>query len=306
MHEHIQRGLYYFEVHLLFASIVFCAAWVLTSIRWGSATAKYWIWVATLLNFILPLGAAVDKLMAPHLLWARPLAFIGEVGVGIAQNAPVAVVWSIGLVAMAARLCLRILSDRRAAQATVSQAHNPNSSYRLHGVLVSFSGRGQTPAVGGVLHPHILLPDGIDRVLSRSELDAVLIHELTHARRRDNLIRLIYEAALCALWFHPFVWITGSRLAVYRELSCDEPVIAKRRGGDLISALAKLAGPQAPLLLQATASSFMGHRLARLAAQPGRHRGLASTLLAVLFSAIFLGGIFVTVAHTACCFVPKI
>ena len=52
MHEHITRALYYFEVHLLFASIVWCAAWVLTSIRQGSATMKYWIWVAALLNFI--------------------------------------------------------------------------------------------------------------------------------------------------------------------------------------------------------------------------------------------------------------
>ena len=57
MLEHITRGLYYFEVHLLFASIVGLVAWVLTSIRGGSATTKYWIWVVTMLNFFLPVGA---------------------------------------------------------------------------------------------------------------------------------------------------------------------------------------------------------------------------------------------------------
>jgi hypothetical protein len=118
------------------------------------------------------------------------------------------------------------------------------------------------------------------------------------------LIRLIHEVALCALWFHPFVWLTGFRLALYRELSCDESVIEKKRGRDLVSALAKLAGPQAPLLLQATASSFLRYRLAHLLAPPPPgNRGPASALLALLFSAAFLGGVLATVAHTACCFV---
>ncbi len=67
MHEHIARTLYYFDIHLLYASMVGLAAWALTSIRGGSATTKHWIWVATSLNFILPMGAVLDKLWAPHL-----------------------------------------------------------------------------------------------------------------------------------------------------------------------------------------------------------------------------------------------
>jgi hypothetical protein len=43
VHEHIARVMYYFSVHLLFASIVASAAWVLTSILRASATTKYWI-----------------------------------------------------------------------------------------------------------------------------------------------------------------------------------------------------------------------------------------------------------------------
>ena len=35
MHEHITRALYYFDIHLLYASVVGLAAWALTSIpRW--------------------------------------------------------------------------------------------------------------------------------------------------------------------------------------------------------------------------------------------------------------------------------
>jgi beta-lactamase regulating signal transducer with metallopeptidase domain len=311
MHEHIARTFYYLDIHLLYASIVWFAAWVLTSIRGGSATTKYWIWVATSLNFILPLGAVLDKVWASHLSWATPLSVVGAVADGISRNAAaVAVIcaaWLLGAALMLARLCLRLRADRRDARAAAGQgAPDPGPSLLAHGVPVRFAGSRQAPAVDGVLRPRISLPSGIDRLLSEHELDAVLIHEVTHARRRDNLIRLLHEVGLCALWFHPLVWIAGSRLALYRELSCDEAVIRSAHGGDLVSALAKLANPEGAFLLQATASSFLGHRLARLAAaQPRRTSRAASMLLAVAFGAVLLGGVLETIAHTACCFVAR-
>jgi beta-lactamase regulating signal transducer with metallopeptidase domain len=136
-------------------------------------------------------------------------------------------------------------------------------------------------------------------------LNAVLLHEVAHAKRRDNLIRLLYEVSLCALWFHPLLWLAGARMALYRELSCDESVIRHAHGQALVRALAKLAVPEKTMSLQATASSHLSHRLARLAgpSQPA-HRA-ASALLTSLFAAAVAAGIFATVAHTACCFVLK-
>jgi beta-lactamase regulating signal transducer with metallopeptidase domain len=309
MHEHITRALYYFDVHLLYASIVGLAALVLTSVRRGSATTKYWIWVATSLNFILPLGAVLDKFLASHLAWATPLGIIGEAASSITQSPAatlLSVVWLLGTILMLTRLCLRLWAERRDDPSAAGQsALQPKWSFLAQGVPIRFAGTRQGPAVHGVLHPHISLPQGIERLLSEHELNAVLIHELTHARRRDNLIRLIHEIGLCALWFHPLVWITGSRLALYRELSCDESVVQSAHGGDLVSALIKLANPEEVFLLQATVSSFMSHRLARLAAQPQVTSRGANTLLTLVFGAVLLAGVFATVAHTACCFVHK-
>jgi beta-lactamase regulating signal transducer with metallopeptidase domain len=305
MQEDIARTLYYFEVHLLYASLVCLAAWALTSIRGSSATTRYWIWVATALNFILPLGAVIDRIWTSDLSWAAPLKIMGHFANSISEG-PIAqflfVTWLLGAILMFARLCLRIRAERSIARASAtSGAHEPRPSFRAHGVLVRFDGDGQAPAVNGILHPHISLPDGIDQLLSEFELNAVLLHELTHARRHDNLIRLIYELGLCGLWFHPLIWIAGSRLAIYRELSCDESVICCGRGADLVSALAKLANPERSLLLQATASSFLSLRLARLVSPPRRQRRAVSMLLSAAFSAALLLGVFGTVAHTACC-----
>jgi beta-lactamase regulating signal transducer with metallopeptidase domain len=305
MHEQIARVMYYFDIHLLFASMVACAACVLTVMLRANATTKYWIWVATLLNFVLPLGALIDGLLASHLHWAKPLGLIGDAAFRITQPGLTATIlgalWLAGAGAMFARLCFRLRRDFQAGAQAAARDHRPG--FLMHGIPVRFAGSQQAPSVDGVLRPHILLPAGIDHLLSRHELNAVLMHELTHARRRDNLIRLVHEVAVCLLWFHPLVWLVGSRLALYRELSCDDSVIQNARGEDLISALAKLAAPAHAFTLQASASSFLGRRLARLAGQPQPEYRLAGAVLYGAFAVVLLGGVLETVAHTACCFV---
>jgi len=302
-------SLYYYEVHLFYASAVAAAAWLLTSLPLGSATTKYWIWVATTLNFILPIGAVLDKSFTAHLGWATPFAAIGDLAYQMMHGAfapALCLGWSIAVLMMFVRLCWRIHTEHREGP-SVRQSFPPmKGDWDASGVPVQLSDSDQAPAVNGVLRPHISLPRGIERLLSEHELDAVVLHELTHARRRDNLIRLVYEVTRCVFWFHPLVWIAGMRLALYRELSCDESVIENARGGELVSALAKLANPEEPLLLQSSASSFLGLRLAHLsAAQPKPANRAASAVLLTLFGTALAAGVLGTVAHTACCWIAK-
>jgi bla regulator protein blaR1 len=308
VHEHIARAMYYFSVHLLYASMVGVAAWLLTTIRSASATTKYWIWVVTALNFIVPTGAVIDTLWAPHLRWARPLGAIGGPIWNMTQGRAamlLAGIWIAGALAMVMRLTLRIRRERHEAEVTAGLKKRAVAGFLADGIPVSFCNRHPAPVVSGVLYPHISLPLGIDRLLNQRELNAVLLHELAHARRRDNLIRLVYEGALCALWFHPLIWLAGMRMALYRELSCDESVIQNAQAEALVSALAKLAVSEPAPFLQATASSHLSHRLACLAGPtPSTYRA-ANLILMSLFVVVMAGGVFGTIAHTACCFLLK-
>lgn len=308
MHEHIARAMYYFSVHLMYASIVGCAAWVLTTIRGASATTKYWIWVVTALNFIVPMGAVMDKLWAPHFGWATPLGAIGDPIWNLTQGwtaGALAVVWMTGALAMFLRLICRIRRERESQASAGLRKQRVVAGFTAAGIPVTFDTRHRAPAVCGILRPCILLPIGIDRLLNKREFDAVLLHEVAHARRRDNLIRLLYELSLCALWFHPLIWLAGARMALYRELSCDESVIQRAHAKELVSALAKLALPERGLPLQATASSHLSYRLARLAGPAQTTSAAATVLLTSMFAAVIAAGIFQTIAHTACCFLHK-
>ena len=248
------------EMQLLYASLVAVVALALTSFSL-SATAKYWIWVVTSLNFALPFALVSWRFWPRRMtVGLLPHAFLATgLNVRVRTLAIFWAIWAAGAALMFVRLVLRVRRERRRERST--------------------------PAVEGLLRPRIRIPDGIDAILTPEELQAVVIHEERHARRHDNLIRLAYEVALCGVWFHPLVWLAGRRLALYRELSCDEWVARHERAEELIGALAKLAEPAAAPLLQSSSSSFIGVRVVRLTNPPARR--FASAVLEIVFS-VFL------------------
>jgi beta-lactamase regulating signal transducer with metallopeptidase domain len=81
------------------------------------------------------------------------------------------------------------------------------------------------PAVWRVWRPLVVMPDSIGNQLDDQELEAIMLHELVHIQKRDNLIGNL-QFVLCALlWFHPLVWFISRRIFDEREQACDESVM---------------------------------------------------------------------------------
>jgi TonB family protein len=81
------------------------------------------------------------------------------------------------------------------------------------------------PGLFGIFQPVLLWPAKISEHLKESHLKAILAHEISHARRRDNLAAAIHMAVEATFWFHPMVWWLGARMLEERELACDEEVL---------------------------------------------------------------------------------
>ncbi|HEX3044879.1 MAG TPA: M23/M56 family metallopeptidase [Bacillota bacterium] len=80
------------------------------------------------------------------------------------------------------------------------------------------------PLVFGWLRPVILLPDSA-RDWSIERRQAILLHELSHVRRYDNLSQLLATVAAIVYWFNPLVWVVLRLLKTNRELACDDQVL---------------------------------------------------------------------------------
>lgn len=85
----------------------------------------------------------------------------------------------------------------------------------------------ETPFVFGLLHPRIYLPQGLDTAQQRY----ILLHEQTHIRRKDYLIKPIAFLVLCLHWFNPLCWLAFRLMSADMEASCDERVLALLGGG---------------------------------------------------------------------------
>jgi hypothetical protein len=63
------------------------------------------------------------------------------------------------------------------------------------------------------------------RDLSAEELKVIVLHELAHLRRWDDWTNLAQKFVKALFFFHPAVWWIDSRLALEREIACDDMVL---------------------------------------------------------------------------------
>ncbi len=73
--------------------------------------------------------------------------------------------------------------------------------------------------------PNLLLPTALLAVLRAEELKTVLVHELTHVRRRDHWVRWPELLAAVLFWWHPVVWWARKSLRRVEEQCVDVQVL---------------------------------------------------------------------------------
>jgi TonB family protein len=231
-------------VNHLWQSTLFAAAIaaVAATLREDGAHARYWLWWAASVKFLLPFslltafGRALQESGAPRIDladWPAALGVIAEPFPKAARSIPLALalsgVWAVGCTAVAAGWIARALKVRALLRASLPyagalpQAADGLEARTSHALL--------EPALVGIVRPVLLLPHGISEQLTPSQLDAVLEHELTHWRRRDNLTAAVHMVVEAVFWFHPLVWWIGARLVEERERACDEAVVRSGHDG---------------------------------------------------------------------------
>ncbi len=84
-----------------------------------------------------------------------------------------------------------------------------------------------SPMLLGVRKPWVVLPTV---ELPEEDFRFVVLHELTHCRRRDVLYKWLTQLTVCIHWFNPLVHWMAREVERTGELSCDEAVLRRLDG----------------------------------------------------------------------------
>src|SRR6185503_6903458 len=187
-------------------------AGIVALLRDDTAHSRYWLWWAASVKFLVPfslltaLGAAIREAGAPRIEladWPSTLGILAEpmpdaTGWGALRTALLAI-WAVGFAAVVGNWIVRAMKVRSLLRASLPFAGSlPRGAERLE---ARTSAALLEPALVGIVRPVLLLPQGIAEHLSPKQLDAVLEHELSHLRRRDNLTAAVHMVVEAVFWF---------------------------------------------------------------------------------------------------------
>lgn len=113
-----------------------------------------------------------------------------------------------------AQLCHRLFVEKTAMQLGIKKKVKVYISHLLN-----------SPVTIGFLKPIILLPVAALSNLTANQVEAILLHELSHIKRRDYLINLVITFIHMLLYFNPFVKLFMKSVEAERENCCDEMVL---------------------------------------------------------------------------------
>ena len=164
-------------------------------------------------------------------------------------------------------------------------------------VMVYVSELVKSPMTVGYLKPIILLPFAVLSNLSTQQVEAILLHELSHIKRYDYLVNLVMSFITTVLYFNPFVKQFMKTIEEERENCCDQLVLQFEYDNvayaSALLTLEKIAAQFHVLTLCATGKKYLLSRIEKIIGMPAgqsnreKKRRFKLNHLAFLFAALF-------------------
>ncbi len=156
-----------------------------------------------------------------------------------------------------------------------------------------------SPMLIGFFRPCIVLPTSEYR---EEDFRYIVLHELTHYKRRDMFYKWLVQVTVCLHWFNPLVHLMSREITKACEFSCDEAVLAKTGDGsardygktllDAMAAVGKHMETSGAVTLSEN-KQLLKERLGAIMVYQKRSRTVrmaaAALTLGVVFGAAFLG-----------------
>ena len=248
----LMAGIFAFALHYIHSSAsTRCAVWFL-------------LLVATVLLPFLPPKTSLHKNQQEQIQSAAGNVQNENVITTPTPKIPVTVartillLWLVGAVIQIMRLFVglrRLFHLKRNALPLMVPDHYPRN------VRICSSDECVTPVVIGFRRPVILLPSKLAFSLHSADVNRILRHEIAHIVRRDDWTQFVQRVVEALFFFHPVILWIGRKLALEREIACDDHVI--KTDSDIKSyakSLIQLAELNSSSLAPAAAPAIFSHK----------------------------------------------
>jgi len=85
--------------------------------------------------------------------------------------------------------------------------------------------RLHSPCIYGLTRPRVYLPADIVTIADSRQLTHILLHELTHYKRKDLWLNFLWTIAAMLHWYNPVVWLSLKKIKADQEVACDAGVL---------------------------------------------------------------------------------
>jgi beta-lactamase regulating signal transducer with metallopeptidase domain len=291
----------------LVGGIVLCGiawTWLRVAQRQNSASRFF-------ILFILLIGIAV--LPFAGLSWLTPAGVTASSDAHSLITLPahsaeyLFLAWSVIASILLLRVAVGLVQLRRLKQSCVPVDSTVVDS-RIQTALHSCSRRAElcvsdqvnVPTALGFGATKIAIPTWLHHQLSPEELHHLVLHELAHLRRWDDWTNLAQRVLGALLFFHPAVWWLQSRIALEREMACDECVLAEtgnaRAYAKSLANIAERSLARRTIALAQAAVSRLHDTTLRVAKIMSPAPLRANSVALLIASAAAFGGVSVAVA----------
>ena len=213
---------------LVQGSALALAAWLLLrSLPTQRAATRFAVWLSALagivaLPFLKGSHAVLHATSLPSSLLKLPLSSARILFLTWVVFALLVVIRLIvGLIELA-----RIRRNCRPVVVLSSDIREIFERLRTRNVEILSSDILKVPTALGFTRPAVVIPERLLRELSPSELKQIMLHELAHLNRWDDWTNLALQLLKVVFCFHPAVWWIDRRIALEREMACDDAVLA--------------------------------------------------------------------------------
>ncbi|ULT59540.1 DUF4309 domain-containing protein [Neobacillus drentensis] len=165
---------------------------------------------------------------------SNALADPGIIGAIVSYDTA-AVLWIIGVSSILLYiLCVNILMRAKLKKCSVCEREDlieileaEKTKLKVNSkIKIIYNNYSKSPAVYGIIHPKIIIPEGLIDKLTPEEFGFVLSHELTHIKNKDLVVNTLLMIVKAIYWFNPLIWYSLNQVKQDCEVACDASVIS--------------------------------------------------------------------------------